>query len=470
MGNENGTWIMHGVEWDDPECLHTVDEAIEYINEVGFLPLFKNDIPGFSLEERTVSEYWWSEDLERDPWEWREIIARSGKVAYGKFFDKKAGFISKEWMPYFVNYRRDGYDFDALWEDGKASVRQRKVMDLYSEEAGLQDEEYFSYEIKAKAGFGKEGEKGFEGAITGLMMQMYLCMRDFRQRTNKNGENYGWPIAVYATPEHLWGYDYVTSAYKESPEESAKRIAKHIIEVYPIATAEQIKNVIGLKPGERKEPAKRAPKEKEVNYPANLLEDMGLKMKSLTKDQRMGLEYILGLLKPEAQAILQMRYEEGRTYKEMGPQVGWSAASTSKRCKKAVEKLKDPKLTVWVIEGFDAHLGGYDDQVNELRERLLKDGKYKQASIVYNTPDYLTGISKQHSGALLRQGYKNIGSLCLLMEDPLWFDQIPGIGYETSKKLSRAMMRAGFLSVHSMTMKVVADRNLYYKMEREKNE
>ena len=32
MGNENGTWIMYGVEWDDPECLHTVDEAIEYIN------------------------------------------------------------------------------------------------------------------------------------------------------------------------------------------------------------------------------------------------------------------------------------------------------------------------------------------------------------------------------------------------------------------------------------------------------
>ena len=50
MGNENGTWIMYGVEWDDPECLHTVKDAIDYINEVGFLPLFKNDIPGFSLE------------------------------------------------------------------------------------------------------------------------------------------------------------------------------------------------------------------------------------------------------------------------------------------------------------------------------------------------------------------------------------------------------------------------------------
>ena len=33
MGNESGTWIMYGVEPDDPECIHTVDEAIEYINE-----------------------------------------------------------------------------------------------------------------------------------------------------------------------------------------------------------------------------------------------------------------------------------------------------------------------------------------------------------------------------------------------------------------------------------------------------
>ncbi|MBP5597455.1 MAG: hypothetical protein J6Y02_18930 [Pseudobutyrivibrio sp.] len=250
MPNENGTWIMYGVDWDDPECLHTVDEAIEYINEIGFLPLFKNDIPGFSLEERTVPEYWWSEDSLLDPWEWREIIARRGDIAYGKFFDKKAGFISKEWLPYFVNYRRDGYDFDALWEDGKASARQKKIMDLYAEE--LMDEEYYSNELKKKARFGKGGEKGFDGIITALQMEMYLCVRDFRQRKNKKGEEYGWPLAVYAIPEHMWGYDYVTSAYKEEPDVSAKRIANHIMDVYPIATDRQIKNVIGLKPGERK--------------------------------------------------------------------------------------------------------------------------------------------------------------------------------------------------------------------------
>lgn len=242
MGNENGTWIMYGVDWDDPECLHTVRDAINYINEVGFLPLFKNDIPGFSLEERTVPEYWWCGDPKVDPWEWREQIAGSGEVAYGKFFEKKAGFISKEWLPYFANYRRDGYDFDALWDDEKASRRQKKIMDCFTETPEL-----YSNDLKQRAGFGKGGEKGFDGTITDLQMKTYLCVRDFRQRKNKKGELYGWPIAIYTTPEALWGYDMVTAQYQSSPEESGKCIADHMKEVYPIATAAQLRKVVGIR-------------------------------------------------------------------------------------------------------------------------------------------------------------------------------------------------------------------------------
>lgn len=243
MGNESGTWIMYGVEPDDPECIHTVDEAIAYINEVGLLPLFKNGVPGFSLEERTVAEHWWSGNPEVDPWEWRAIIARRGEVAYGKFFDGKAGFISKKWLPYFVNSRRDGYDFDALWDDEKASRRQKLIMDLFAE--GNADAELYSNEIKQKAGFGKGGEKGFDGTMTNLQDLLYLCVRDFRQKKNKKGQEYGWAIAVYATPEHIFGRDLVTAAYVESPAKSKERIAEHIREIYPIATEAQIREIIG---------------------------------------------------------------------------------------------------------------------------------------------------------------------------------------------------------------------------------
>lgn len=258
MGNESGEWIIYGVEWDDPKCIHTVDEAIEYINGIGFLPFFRNEIPGFSLEERTASEYWWSGDAERDPWEWREIIARRGELAYGKFFNKKAGFISKEWLPYFVNYRRDGYDFDALWDDEKASLKQKKIMDMFIDEEAKG--EFYSNDLKQKAGFGKEGDKGFEGIITGLQMQTYLCVRDFRQRKNKKGEYYGWPIAIYSTPEYIFGKNMVTSAYSEAATDSGKRIERHIMQEYPIATADQIRKLLGNRAGVAPERVKKVKK------------------------------------------------------------------------------------------------------------------------------------------------------------------------------------------------------------------
>ena len=77
-------------------------------------------------------------------------------------------------------------------------------------------------------------------------------VRDFRQRKNKKGEAYGWPIAIYCTPEHLWGYDYVTSVYKESADDSANRIIQYMQDIYPIASEKQIYDILGVKAGERK--------------------------------------------------------------------------------------------------------------------------------------------------------------------------------------------------------------------------
>lgn len=48
MARESDTWIIHGVAEDDTGCIHTVEEAISDIIEIGFLTLFRNEIPGFS--------------------------------------------------------------------------------------------------------------------------------------------------------------------------------------------------------------------------------------------------------------------------------------------------------------------------------------------------------------------------------------------------------------------------------------
>ena len=105
---------------------------------------------------------------------------------------------------------------DVFWPDDCEIWEASQKTDMYSNE------------LKEKAGFGKGGEKGFDGTCAKLQMASYLTVKDFRPRLNKRGEEYGWAVAVYTLPEYLWGYDFVTKRYKESPAESYKKIVAQV--------------------------------------------------------------------------------------------------------------------------------------------------------------------------------------------------------------------------------------------------
>lgn len=255
MASENGEWIMRGMDWNDPYRIRTWKELVKWIKEVGFLPLFANEVKGFSAEEHVSSNFWWTGDREQDPWEWREIIAASHEVAYGKFFGKKAGFISLEWLPYFANSRRSGYDFDARWEDGRASRREKKIMDFFigEDEDGdslFKEIQILSTDLKKQAGYGKGGEKNYQGIITQLQMETYLVISDFRRRENKRGEEYGMAVSILLPPESIWGYDTVTASYSESPKKSWERQINRVKELYPDADDQSIIHLLGKEPEE----------------------------------------------------------------------------------------------------------------------------------------------------------------------------------------------------------------------------
>ncbi len=238
--DEQDVWIMHGLPWDDPLRIRTPAELTRWIDEVGFLPLFRNAAKGFSVEEHVFDGLWWTGDPEEDPWMWREQLAREGHLAYGRFFGGKMGFISREWFPHFANWRRDGYDFDARWEDAKASMREKKIMDLF-----LQQEEWYTYQLKQAAGFGKGGEKNFSGILTNLQMEGYLVVRDFRQRTNRKGTPYGMPISVYITPETLFSEEHVRSVYDTDPAVSKQLIYEQVQRCFPEAEEKALQHVLG---------------------------------------------------------------------------------------------------------------------------------------------------------------------------------------------------------------------------------
>ncbi|MCM1023072.1 MAG: hypothetical protein NC395_03320 [Prevotella sp.] len=209
------------------------------VQKYGFLPFFKNDIPGFSVEEHTPPELWFS-DVNDGPWEWKGPVIRETGCAYGKFFKKKAGFISAEWYPDFANYRRDSYDFDARYEDGLAPYADKTVYDIIAEHDSL-----LSKELKRLGGFGKNGRKGFETIITRLQMQGYVVTADFEYMRDKNGVPYGWGVARYAVPEKFFGNDFEKRVYLQTPEQSKEKIIEHLSELFKSVPKEKLLKIIG---------------------------------------------------------------------------------------------------------------------------------------------------------------------------------------------------------------------------------
>lgn len=193
------------------------------VDDIGFLPFFRSAVPGLSIEEHTPERLWFSE-TEDGPWEWKGPVLRLCGGAYGKLFRGKAGYVSRAWFPDLANLRRDGYDFDARYDDGLASFRDKDLLDTLTRTGPV-----LSRELKRQAGYGgKDGRKGFDTLLTRLQMQCYIVTEDFVYARDRLGRAYGWGVAKYATPEQRFGSDFCAEAYRRTPEESLERMLSHL--------------------------------------------------------------------------------------------------------------------------------------------------------------------------------------------------------------------------------------------------
>lgn len=217
--------------------LNQRSDLIDAVKYYGFLPFFANEIEGFSVEEMTPARLWFTDNP--GPWEWKGPAISEGDCVYGKFFDKKAGFVSNKWFPDFANIRRYGYDFDARFEDGLATNRDKYLYDLIASRHSI-----LSKDAKIIGGYmkprnaGRDDWKprtGFDTTITKLQMECYVITSNFEYEVSKTGEPYGWGIARYATPEEYLGKKFETRVYVRTPEQSRKRILKHLKTVLPEA-------------------------------------------------------------------------------------------------------------------------------------------------------------------------------------------------------------------------------------------
>ena len=213
-------------------------ELVSLIAEAGFLPAFRNHIPGFSVEERIAPEYWFSGDREGF-WEWKGPVIQESGCAYGRLLGGRAVFVAPDWYRELANYRRDGYDFDARWDEGLARRRDKQVFDVLWEKGSL-----LSKELNRLSAAG-ERRKDFDAVMTRLQMQGYAVISNFEYELDRHGRPYGWGVTRYETPERRFGPAFAASVYARKPEESGALLLERFRRLLPDTEEKALEKLLG---------------------------------------------------------------------------------------------------------------------------------------------------------------------------------------------------------------------------------
>lgn len=214
--------------------------------ELGFLPFFRCGIPGFSIEEMVSREYWFTD--EEGAWEWKGPVIREGHCAYGKFFNRKAGFVSREWLPDWVNYRRsrplapnedaaalDDVVMQTILVEGSATIQELRRMLGFARGRRRRTARDLAAEVP------EEEKISLEPILTRLQMETRLVIADFEYNIDRHGNPYGWGVARYTAPETLYG----PLTAECPPAESYERLHAHFRTLFPEAPERVLSKLLG---------------------------------------------------------------------------------------------------------------------------------------------------------------------------------------------------------------------------------
>lgn len=211
---------------------HIVDSPcsmMEVIRESGIIPLFRNQIPGWSIEEMTPEVHWFGKEEDGGslgPWDWKIDCIREGDIYYGKFLQRKAAFLTREWFAHLMNYRRSipryrmavGEDFEVRNQDDRMakylapklleSIRQRGTVESSCLKTILTEE--VSEEIKCGIGgrmtrylLPKVRKQAVDFLLLYLEMGTWVVTGDFeRVRRGPEQKYSGWQRSFLTTPEN----------------------------------------------------------------------------------------------------------------------------------------------------------------------------------------------------------------------------------------------------------------------------
>lgn len=211
-------------------------EMIEYVNEIGLLPLLPMGIKGWSADEAVDPEcrYVILDDgsWEWALWKWKGDIIKETGCAYGKFFRQKAAFVSREWWPDLCNWRRTAFP----------APEENSIDDLILQTL-RENGSMVTRQLRKECGFtGPKMRSRFDAHISKLQMACRIVTEDFVYPRDRNGHEYGWGFSLLTTPERLFGLD--ACHIERTPQESFDRLFAHLRSILPDTPDKRLRSLL----------------------------------------------------------------------------------------------------------------------------------------------------------------------------------------------------------------------------------
>ena len=175
------------------------------IRKLGVVPFFSNPVSGFSIEDLTPRECWFTGET-LGPWDWKVDVVNSGEIVYGKFLcGGKSAFATMQRMV-----------VDAIAREGEMTTRQLRAL------TGLK-------------------KSALDALMTRLQMATQVVIGNIERVYNGPDLSYkGWQHASFCRPD-----DLMDIAVADSAEASWEALAEHIRSLVPDLSEKVLVKLLG---------------------------------------------------------------------------------------------------------------------------------------------------------------------------------------------------------------------------------
>ena len=162
---------------------------------------------------------------------------------------EKAGFVSRAWLPDWINYRRsrplvpnedtaalDDVVMQVILAEGSATIQElRRLLGF------ARGRKRRTAPAPGSEEYPEEEKIALDPILTRLQMEARLVIADFEYAVDRRGNPYGWGMARYAAPETLYG----PLSAEGTPAESFERLRDHFRRMFPEEPESRLRKLLG---------------------------------------------------------------------------------------------------------------------------------------------------------------------------------------------------------------------------------